>query len=254
MTTAKRFRDRVAVVTGGAQGIGQAIAEGFGKAGGTVLILDKLTDEGKAVAQAIGDAGGQAAALTVDATDGQQVQDVIDRLILDYGRIDILINNIGWNNPTPFLESDETLWRHLLDVNLLTALRFCRVTLPHMIERRYGRIVSISSIAGLHPWPGSVPYGIAKAGIISMTRSLAADMAQHNIRVNCICPGPTETGLSKELRKTQPEYVQAIHGTVTLGRLADPEEIAAAVLFLASDDASFVLGETLVVDGGYNMV
>ncbi len=254
MTTAKRFRDRVVVVTGGAQGIGQAIAEGFGKAGGTVLILDKLTDEGKAVAQAIGDAGGQAAALTVDATDGQQVQDVIDRLILDYGRIDILINNIGWNNPTPFLESDETLWRHLLDVNLLTALRFCRVTLPHMIERRYGRIVSISSIAGLHPWPGSVPYGIAKAGIISMTRSLAADMAQHNIRVNCICPGPTETGLSKELRKTQPEYVQAIHGTVTLGRLADPEEIAAAVLFLASDDASFVLGETLVVDGGYNMV
>lgn len=254
MTTAKRFRDRVVVVTGGAQGIGQAIAEGFGKAGGTVLILDKLTDEGKAVAQAIGDAGGQAAALTVDATDGQQVQDVIDRLILDYGRIDILINNIGWNNPTPFLESGETLWRHLLDVNLLTALRFCRVTLPHMIERRYGRIVSISSIAGLHPWPGSVPYGIAKAGIISMTRSLAADMAQHNIRVNCICPGPTETGLSKELRKTQPEYVQAIHGTVTLGRLADPEEIAAAVLFLASDDASFVLGETLVVDGGYNMV
>jgi NAD(P)-dependent dehydrogenase (short-subunit alcohol dehydrogenase family) len=98
-----------------------------------------------------------------------------------------------------------------------------------------------------------VLYGVAKAGVVSMTRSLAAAMAPHNIRVNCVCPGPTETGLSKALRKTNPEYVAAIHGMVTLGRLAEPPEIAEAVLFLASDRASFVLGECLVVDGGYNM-
>ncbi len=247
------LKDRVTLVTGGARGIGQAIAQEFARHGAQVLILDKLQQEGRATAESIAEAGGRATAITVDATDPEQLRDVVARIAIDFRRIDILVNNIGYNDPTPFLESDEALWQQLLDVNLLTALRFCRAVLPHMVDQQYGRIVNISSIAGIHPWPGSVLYGVAKAGIISMTRSLAAAMAEHNIRVNCVCPGPTETGLSKALRETNPEYVQAIHGMVTLGRLADPQEIAAAVRFLASDDASFVLGESLVVDGGYNM-
>ncbi|MGC9347623.1 MAG: SDR family NAD(P)-dependent oxidoreductase [Anaerolineae bacterium] len=254
MQATGEFADKVVIVTGAARGIGKAIAEAFATKGGTVLILDILEDEGETTARAIEAAGGQATAITVDATDRHQVKNVVAEIALDYGRIDVLVNNIGWNNPTPFLTSDEALWQRLLDVNLMTALRFCREVLPHMVEQQSGSIVNIASIAGIHPWPGSVLYGVAKAGIVSITRSLGAAMAAHNIRVNCVCPGPTETNLSKELRKTNPDYVRSIHGKLQIGRLADPEEIAAAVIFLASDAASFVLGECLVVDGGYNMV
>ncbi len=248
------FNDRVILVTGAAQGIGFASAQRFADLGGEVVILDKLAAEAEAAVAAITNRGGHASAIIADATDSQQVMDAVDAVISERGRIDVLVNNIGWNKPTPFLESDEAFWQELLDINLMTALRFCRAILPRMIEQRYGRIVNIASIAGIHPWPGSVLYGVAKAGIVSMTRSLAAAMAQHNIHVNCVCPGPTETALSKALRVTNPDYVKAIHGMVTLGRLADPDEIARAVCFLASDEASFVLGECLVVDGGYNMV
>ena len=250
----ERFADRVVMVTGAARGIGKAIAEAFGAEGAQVVILDVLEDEGRAAAKAIEDAGGRATALTVDATDPQQVKDAVAKIAIDYRRIDVLVNNIGWNSPTPFLESDEALWQKLLDINLMTALRFSREVLPHMVERQTGSVVNIASIAAIHPWPGSVLYGVAKAGIVSMTRSLAAAMAEHGVRVNCVCPGPTETDLSKVLRKTNPEYVKSIHGKLQIGRLADPEEIAATVLFLASDAASFVLGDALVVDGGYNMV
>ncbi|MCU0521835.1 MAG: SDR family oxidoreductase [Anaerolineae bacterium] len=254
MYSDKPFSDRVILVTGAAQGIGYASAQRFAELGGRVVLLDKLAAEAEAAVAVITDHGGRASAVIADATDSQEVEDAVAAMIADYGRIDVLVNNIGWNKPTPFLESDEAFWQELLDINLMTALRFCRAILPHMIDRHYGRIVNIASIAGIHPWPGSVIYGVAKAGIVSMTRSLAAAMAQHNIRVNCVCPGPTETGLSKALRVTNPDYVKAVHGMVTLGRLADPGEIARAICFLASDDASFVLGECLVVDGGYNMV
>jgi 2-hydroxycyclohexanecarboxyl-CoA dehydrogenase len=249
----QRFEEDVVVVTGAARGIGNAIARGFAREGAAVIILDKLEDEAEAAAGAIAAAGGEATALVTDVTVAQQVKDAVGQIIADWGRIDVLVNNVGWNQPTPFLASDEAFWDKLLDVNLMAALRFCRQVLPHMIDRQGGRVVNIASIAGLHPWPGSVLYGVAKAGIISMTRSLAAAMAEHNIRVNCVCPGPTETTLSKTLRETNPDYVKAIHGMVQLGRLADPEEIAGAVLYLASEEASFVTGEYLVVDGGYNM-
>lgn len=254
MVKADAFEDRVIVVTGAARGIGKAIARTFARAGGRVIVMDKLEDEAAAVVGQIVETGGRAAAIAMDATDAGQVENAVDRVMADWGKIDVLVNNIGWNDPTPFLESDEALWQQLLDVNLLTGLRFCRAVLPHMVHREEGRIVNIASIAAIHPWPGSVLYGVAKAGVVSMTRSLAAAMAAHNIRVNCVCPGPTETELSKRLRETDPEYVASIHGKLQIGRLADPEEIAATVAFLASDEASFVLGECLVVDGGYNMV
>lgn len=250
----KRFQGQVALVTGAALGIGNAIAHGLAEEGARVLILDISVEDGEEAARAVVDGGGQAAAITMDATDPQQVRETVGEIIDEYGRIDVLVNNVGGNQPTPFLESDEALWRQLLELNLMSTLRFCHAVLPHMIAQQYGRVVNIASIAGIHPWPGSVIYGVAKAGVVSLSRSLAADMASHNIRVNCICPGPTETTLSKLLRQTQPEYVKAIHGMVTLGRLADPQEIAAAVLFLASEESSFVLGECMVVDGGYNMV
>jgi 2-hydroxycyclohexanecarboxyl-CoA dehydrogenase len=254
MVKTDAFQDQVIVVTGAARGIGKAIAQTMAQAGGHMMILDILEEEAAQVADGIVAAGGAATAMAVDATDAGQVEDVVGRIVTDWRQIDVLVNNIGWNNPTPFLESDEALWQQLLDVNLLTGLRFCRAVLPHMVNRQEGRIVNIASIAAIHPWPGSVLYGVAKAGVVSMTRSLAAAMAEHNIRVNCICPGPTETELSKRLRETDPEYVASIHGKLQIGHLADPEEIAAAVAFLASDESSFVLGECLVVDGGYNMV
>lgn len=249
-----RFQDRVALITGAAHGIGKAAAQAFAQEGAVALILDKDAEATAAAVADIEAAGGRAGALIADATDGDQVREAVARAIAEWEHIDVLVNNIGWNRPTPFLESDEAHWMQLLDLNLLVALRLSHAVLPYMVARRYGRIVNISSIAGIHPWPGSVLYGVAKAGIVSMTRSLAVAMAPHNIRVNVICPGPTETELTKIIREQNPAYSRQVVGNVTLGRFADPGEIAAAILFLASDESSFIVGQTLPVDGGYNMM
>jgi len=176
---------------------------------------------------------------------------VVGKIAEEQGRIDILINNLGWSESVPFLESDEALWRKVLDLNLMSTLLCCHAVLPYMMKQQYGRIVNIASIAGRQPRPMAVAYGAAKAGVISVTKSLAVAMAPYNIRVNCIAPGPMDTDLIRQLR---PEHAEAILRRVTLGRWGQPEEVADAVLFLASDEAMYIVGQTLAVDGGNNML
>lgn len=244
-----RFKDRVTIVTGGASGIGKATAQGFAKEGGTVIILDRLEEEARSTAKGIESQGGKAVAIKVEATEGQEVKSALEKIAEKWGRIDILINNIGSSESVSFLETDEALWRKVLDLNLMVPLFFCRAVLPYMVKQQYGRIVNIASIAGRQPRPMAVAYSAAKAGVISITRSLAVAMAPYNIRVNCVAPGTIETAFAKEVK-----HVEDILKQATLGRWGQPEEVAAAVLFLASDEASYIVGQTLAVDGGNNML
>jgi len=172
-----RFKDKVTIVTGGARGIGRAIAQCFGREGASVIILDKEEEEARNNAKEIESQGGKATALKVDALQEQEVKDVVKKIVAERGRIDILVNNIGWNEAIPFLETDEALWRWSIDINLLVPLRFCHAVLPHMVKQKYGRVVNIASIAGRQPRPHAVAYSAAKAGVIAITRSLAVAMA-----------------------------------------------------------------------------
>ena len=239
------------MVTGGACGLGRAIAQCFAREGALVIILDKAEEEAGNTAREIESQGGKAVALKVDATQGQEVISVVDKIAEKWGRIDILVNNIGWNECISFLETDEALWRTSLDINLLIPMRFCRAVLPYMVKQQYGRVVNIASIAGRQPRPMAVTYSAAKAGVIAITRSLAVAMAPHNIRVNCIAPALIETEL---LRQNTPELLGPILNQTTLGRYCKPEEIAEAVLFFASDEASYIVGQSLHVDGGNCML
>jgi len=246
-----RFKDKITLVTGGACGLGRAIVRCFANEGALVIILDKAEEEAGNTARGIESQGGRAVALKVDATQGKEVTNVVDEIAEKWGRIDILINNIGWNECVPFLETDEELWRTSLDINLLVPMRFCHAVLPYMVKQQYGRVVNIASIAGRQPRPMAVTYSAAKAGVIAITRSLAVAMAPYNVRVNCIAPALIETEL---LRQNTPELLGPILKQTTLGRYCKPEEIAAAVLFFASDEASYIVGQSLHVDGGNCML
>ena len=246
-----KFKDKVTLVTGGACGLGRAITQCFAREGALVIILDKAEEEAGNTAREIESQGGKAVALKVDATQGQEVINIVAKIAEKWGRIDILVNNIGWNECISFLETDEELWRTSLDINLLIPMRFCRAVLPYMVKQQYGRVVNIASIAGRQPRPMAVTYSAAKAGVIAITRSLAVAMAPHNIRVNCIAPALIETEL---LRQNTPELLGPILKQTTLGRYCKPEEIAEAVLFFASDEASYIVGQSLHVDGGNCML
>ena len=246
-----RFKDKVTIVTGSAQGIGKAIAQGFAGEGADVILLDKA-EEAKNTAREIEAGGGKASAMICDATNGQEVKDTVKQIIEKWGRIDILVNNIGWNESISFLESDEALWYKSLDINLLVPMRLCHAVLPHMIKQKSGRVVNISSIAGRQPRPYALTYSAAKAGVIAITRSLAVAMAPYNIRVNCVAPAIIDTQLLRE--QAPPEHLGPIMKQSTLGRLGQPEEVAAAVLFIASDEASYIVGQTLNADGGNCML
>ena len=246
-----KLKDRVTLVTGGACGLGRAIARCFAREGALVLILDKAEEEAGNTAREIESQGGKAVALKVDATQGQEVINVVAKIAEKWGRIDILVNNIGWNECISFLETDEELWRTSLDINLLVPMRFCHAVLPYMVKQRYGRVVNIASIAARQPRPMAVTYSAAKAGVVAITRSLAVAMAPYNIRVNCIAPALIETEL---LKQNTPELIGPILKQTALGRYCQPEEIAAAVLFFASDEASYIVGQSLHVDGGNCML
>ncbi len=246
-----RFKDKVVIVSGGAVGLGRAISLGFGEEGAMVYVCDIDIGEATKTAGDIIAPGGKATALEVDVSRRQKIETTVNEVMKREQKIDILVNNVGWTDTLPFLETDEKNWRRVIDMNLICTMNFCHVVLPHMIERQYGRIVNIASIAGRQARPLAVAYAAAKAGVISVTRSLAVAMAPHNIRVNCVAPGAMDTPLLKRL---SPEHIQPILEQVALERASQPEEVARAVLFLASDDVSYITGQTLAVDGGNCML
>jgi 2-hydroxycyclohexanecarboxyl-CoA dehydrogenase len=243
---------RVAIVTGAASGIGRAIAKKLGTTGHKVAIVD-LDEAGAMETVGLIEAeGGSAAAFRVDVGSSQEIARFGEKLLETMGAPTVIVNNAGWDLGMPFLETDESFWRKVIDINYVGVVAMCHTLLPRMIEQEiHGHIVNIGSDAGRVGSMGETVYAGAKGAVIAFTKSLAREMARHRINVNCVSPGPTDTKLFYE----QPEKVRnAVVRAIPFRRLGQPEEIAAAVSFLGSDEASFVTGQVLSVSGGLTMV
>lgn len=242
---------KVALVTGAARGIGQAIAQRLAAEGARVAVTDVDADGARAAAAAI---GGAARGLPLDVTDGASIRAAVAAVEGEWGRIDVLVNNAGWDKVEPFVRSDEATWDRVLAINLRGTIACTRAVLDGMIARRAGRIVNISSDAARVGSTGEAVYAAAKAGVIGFSKTLARELARYRINVNVVCPGPTDTPLLRGIAAESPALAEALKRAIPFGRLATPDEIAAAVAFFASDDAAFVTGQTLSVSGGLTMV
>lgn len=241
---------KVALVTGAAGGIGRAIALRLAEEGVRVAATDLDAGAVREVARA---AKGLVLALRLDVTDETSIRDAVDECERALGPLAVLVNNAGWDKVEPFVESAVETWDRLIAINLKGPLLCTRAVLDGMIARGSGRIVSIASDAGRVGSSGEAVYSAAKAGVIGFTKTLARELAKSGITVNAVCPGPTDTPLLAGIGEGNPKLVQALARAVPMGRIGRPEEVAAAVAFLASDDAGLGTGQTPSVSGGLTM-
>jgi 2-hydroxycyclohexanecarboxyl-CoA dehydrogenase len=249
--------NRVALVTGGAQGIGRGIAEQLGTDGFRVGVADLNLDAADDATAAINSAGGQAVAVQIDVTDTASVQAAVKAVTEDYGPIEVLVNNAGFDDFMKFLDTTEDFWDRILEVNFKGALRVIQATAPGMVDGGWGRIVNIGSDAGRVGSSLEAVYSGAKGGIIAFTKTLARELATTGVTANTVCPGPTDTpALRKFAANSGDDAEKVIAGmtrAVPMRRLAQPADIAAAVAYFVSDGAGYVTGQTLSVSGGLTM-
>lgn len=253
MTHTMRMKGRVAVITGGSTGIGRATAVLFAQEGAQIVIASRTETTGQETVQEIVAQGGDAYFLPTDVTRAGDVRGMVDGALKRYGRIDVLFNNAGQPCDLPLLQIDEQLWDHTFAVNLRSVFLACKHAIPPMRDAGGGAIISNASQIALVGVAGAPAYAAAKAGVVSLTKSLALAHAADGIRVNCICPGTTWTPLAERGYGSLPNPEAAIEKSkqrIPLGRLGAAQDIAHAALYLASDEASFVTGAVLLVDGG----
>ncbi len=243
------LENRVALVTGGGRGIGRAICHELARRGAAVVVNDKA-GEG-IVCGEINDAGGKASCFKADVSDFAQTQELIKYTVDTFGDLHILVNNAGITRDNLIMMMPEADWDLVLAVNLKSIFNCSKAAVRHMMRKRYGRIINMASVAGQMGNAGQVNYASSKAGVIGFTKSLAREVASRNITVNAIAPGFVDTDILKAM---SPEILEAAVKMVPLGRKGKPEEIAYAVTFLASDQAAYITGQVLGVDGGMAMM
>ncbi|HSQ39636.1 MAG TPA: 3-oxoacyl-[acyl-carrier-protein] reductase [Anaerolineales bacterium] len=246
------LKDRVAVVTGGSRGIGRAIALEFAARGALVVVnFHKSPEAADEVVKQIVEAGGKAAAFQADVSDFKQAEGLIKFAIETFGNLHILVNNAGITKDTLIMMMSEADWDAVINTNLKSTFNCSKAAVKHMLRKRYGRIINIASVAGQMGNAGQVNYAASKGGQIAFTKSLGRELATRNITVNAIAPGFVDTEI---LNAVSPEMLETALKMVPLGRKGKPEEIAYAAAFLASDQAAYITGQVLGVDGGVAMM
>ncbi len=260
-----RLKDKVAMVTGGANGIGRATVELFAEAGARVAVADRDTRQGKALVDELGARGAEALLVPTDVSSDTDVATLVNETVRRWGGLDILVNCAGVDITGSVVDTEPERWQRVLDVNLSSAYRTCRFALPRMIERGGGSIVNIASLQGMYGWPRYAAYAASKAGLIGLTRQIAAEYADRNIRVNSISPGGIATQLGANSDQLEPRFAHDPGASAPaaapaaalapapepprLRRAGLPRDVAWAALFLASEEAAYITGHNLVVGG-----
>lgn len=243
----KRLENKIAIITGGADGIGKAGAIKFAKEGAVVLIWDMNEEKGSATVKEINEAGGKAEFIKVNTANFSDVEKATNDAMDAYGRIDILINNAGITRDSSLKKMTTEQWQQVIDVNLTGVFNCTKLVSQHMVERKYGRIINTSSVVALYGNFGQTNYVATKAGLIGMTKTLAKELGRKSVTVNAVAPGFILTDMVRQMPEN---VIKSMEEKVPLGRLGNPEEIASAYLFLASDEAAYINGSVLSVDGG----
>lgn len=246
-----KLKDKVAIVTGGSQGIGEAIALAYGREGAKVVILNRTLEKGQAVAQKIMDAGGTAKALKCDVSIGKECQAAVQEVVKEFGTVDIIYNAAGIMINKAIEEYAEEEWDAMININLKGSFLMSQAVVPIMKKKGYGKIIFTASIAASTAFPNAVPYCASKGGVLMLMKSLSAEIAQFGVNVNCVSPGNTATPLNAHLQ-ADPEFVELMASRTPTGRAyITPEEMAGAAVFLASEDSTAVHGLDLIVDDGW---
>jgi NAD(P)-dependent dehydrogenase (short-subunit alcohol dehydrogenase family) len=247
------LESKAAIITGASRGIGRAIALRLAGAGARVVVSSRKLESVQAVADEIVASGGRALAVQAHVGHMQEVQALVEQTLATFGRLDIAINNAATNpHFGPLLTADEGQWDKILDTNAKGAFRLCKAVVPHMEAQGGGKIINLTSIAGLRPSPGMGMYGISKVAVIMLTQVLALELGPSNIQVNAIAPGVIRTRFSQLLWQT-PQIAEPTLAHMPLGRFGEPEDVAGLALYLASSGADYVTGGVFLVDGGLNV-
>ncbi|RCW71290.1 2-hydroxycyclohexanecarboxyl-CoA dehydrogenase [Pseudorhodoferax soli] len=252
----QRFENKVVVVTGGGGGIGGATCRRFAAEGARVAVFDLNLAAAEQVAAQIRTAGGQAQAMGCDITERASVDRAVAATAEALGPIDVLVNNAGWDVFKPFVKTVPAEWERLIAINLTGALHMLHAVLPGMAERRSGRIVNVASDAARGGSSGEAVYSACKGGLVALSKTLAREHARQGITVNVVCPGPTDTALLAgvaEGARDPAKLLEAFRSAIPLGRLGQPDDLAGAIAFFASDDAGFITGQVVSVSGGLTM-
>ena len=248
------FSGKIAIVTGGGSGIGRATVLKLSGLGAQIALVDINDEAANKVADEVKEAGGEALVVKTDIADYEQVQEMAERVNDHFGKIDVLVNNAAWDKIQPFMDTTPDLWYRLIDINLKGPIHVTRAVLEYMTKQETGgAIVNVVSDAAKVGSTGETVYSAAKGGVYSFTKSLAREMARYKVRVNCTCPGPTDTPLLDDVKKTMPNVVQSIERSIPMRKIATPGQQANAIVWLASDESDYITGQALSVNGGLNM-
>jgi len=248
-----RLKEKVAVVTGTGAGIGKSIAEVFAREGAKVVCASRRAVNGQPVVDAIVAEGGQATFVQCDVSVEEDVKKMVARTIETYGRIDVLVNNAGVNFVKAFEETNPADWDRVVNTDLRGTYLCCRTVIPEMLKTGGGSIINITTVHTVASLPGAAPYDAAKWGMVGLTKALAVEFAARNIRVNALSPGLIDTKIWEDIKKAAPDLEACLDywkSNIPMGRVGKPEEVARVAVFLASDDASYMTGANILVDGG----